>query len=458
MPRERITDEALARLLAAKFAGRKDRGRLTGATGASGGTGDPPFSNPMTAAGDLIRGGESGAPVRLPIGASGQVLTVSGGLPAWQNAPAAYPGDEAIQDMLAAFLQAGANISLTYNDAANTLTIAVTGITSYPGDEAMQDMLASFLVAGTGVTLTYDDNANTLTISATGGGGMSNPMTTAGDLIVGGTGGSPQRLGAGSNGQVLTVVGGMPAWADPSGGGGGGGISAGPIGSRPAAGTAGRLYLCTDTPLICYDDGSAWRCWGSYDYPVAEPDNSAFSWAAQGYLGNASVDLSKGGIILKTPPSPIDNWAIRVTSMPTPPFTLTARMRPLLIGRNTQHTALILRNSGTGQFVAFGLTHVSDRNIVEMTKWNDPSSFNSVYDGGITVAPPDRPLWFRLQDNGTYRIGFFSFDGVYWHRIPSTNVTRTDFITPNQIGFGVNSSNNNLGVDPAVWLLGWEIT
>jgi hypothetical protein len=123
-----------------------------------------------------------------------------------------YPGDEAIQDMIASFLQAGANINLSYNDAANTLTIAVTGLTSYPGDEAIQDMLASFLVAGTGISLTYNDAANTLTIEATSGGGMTNPMTTAGDIIVGGTGGAPQRLGAGSNGQILAVSSGAPAW------------------------------------------------------------------------------------------------------------------------------------------------------------------------------------------------------------------------------------------------------
>lgn len=35
--------------------------------------------------------------------------------------------------------------------------------------------------------------------------GMANPMTTAGDLIVGGTSGAPARLGPGAAGQVLTV-------------------------------------------------------------------------------------------------------------------------------------------------------------------------------------------------------------------------------------------------------------
>jgi hypothetical protein len=41
------------------------------------------MTNPMTTAGDLIRGGVAGAPTRLAIGANGQVLTVTAGALAW---------------------------------------------------------------------------------------------------------------------------------------------------------------------------------------------------------------------------------------------------------------------------------------------------------------------------------------------------------------------------------------
>jgi hypothetical protein len=63
-----------------------------------------------------------------------------------------------------------------------------------------------------------------LTAASNGtGGGMSNPMTTQGDIIVGGASGTPQRLAAGTAGQVLTAhgAGSLPTWATPSGGGGG---------------------------------------------------------------------------------------------------------------------------------------------------------------------------------------------------------------------------------------------
>jgi hypothetical protein len=47
-----------------------------------------------------------------------------------------------------------------------------------------------------------------------GGGGMENPMTTAGDLIVGGSGGTPVRLALGGEGKSLFIVDGVPAWSD----------------------------------------------------------------------------------------------------------------------------------------------------------------------------------------------------------------------------------------------------
>ena len=48
-------------------------------------------------------------------------------------------------------------------------------------------------------------------------GGLTNPMTTAGDIIVAGASGAPARLAKGTEGQVLKMVAGLPAWAEGSG-------------------------------------------------------------------------------------------------------------------------------------------------------------------------------------------------------------------------------------------------
>lgn len=59
-----------------------------------------------------------------------------------------------------------------------------------------------------GATLGEWDN-----VSATNAPGMTNPLTAEGSLIVGGTAGEPTELPAGSEGQALKIVSGVPAWA-----------------------------------------------------------------------------------------------------------------------------------------------------------------------------------------------------------------------------------------------------
>jgi hypothetical protein len=50
--------------------------------------------------------------------------------------------------------------------------------------------------------------------------GMTNPMTTTGDVIYSSSGSTPARLGVGSNGDLLTVAGGVPTWSAPAASGG----------------------------------------------------------------------------------------------------------------------------------------------------------------------------------------------------------------------------------------------
>ena len=50
-------------------------------------------------------------------------------------------------------------------------------------------------------------------------GAMENPMTTAGDIIVGDTGGTPIRLGVGTEGQILSISSGEPTWINGGGSG-----------------------------------------------------------------------------------------------------------------------------------------------------------------------------------------------------------------------------------------------
>lgn len=63
-----------------------DTGILYRSNGSSWDTNSSGFANPMTTSGDIIYGGASGTPTRLPKGTDGQVLTLASGIPSWAAA------------------------------------------------------------------------------------------------------------------------------------------------------------------------------------------------------------------------------------------------------------------------------------------------------------------------------------------------------------------------------------
>ena len=105
-----------------------------------------------------------------------------------------------------------------------------------------------------------------------GGGGMANPMTTVGDIVVGDTvsGGvaAPARLGAGASGYILRSVAGTPAWRELS--------AAGLGGVRPnaVATREGQTYWSTDAAAgselaMCVHKGGTTYAWETLAYGAA---------------------------------------------------------------------------------------------------------------------------------------------------------------------------------------------
>jgi len=99
----------------------------------------------------------------------------------------------------AAALQSLQTSLLTAKGALVTATAASTPATQLVGADAQ--------------VLTADSTQANGIKWANAASGFANPMTTAGDIITGGTAGAAQRLAAGTASQVLTVVSGAPAWA-----------------------------------------------------------------------------------------------------------------------------------------------------------------------------------------------------------------------------------------------------
>jgi hypothetical protein len=145
------------------------------------------------------------------------------------------------------------------------------------------------VVAGAGVTIDGTTDPDQIEISVAG---LSNPMTALGDLIRADTGGVPERLAIGTNGQVLTVVSGEPEWAtntalsNPMTTAGDlitGGVSGAP--QRLAVGTDGQvLTVVSGAPSWGAGGGGADQFYnpGAATYVDLRPIANSGTWTALG--------------------------------------------------------------------------------------------------------------------------------------------------------------------------------
>jgi hypothetical protein len=121
-------DAAITSPQEGQFAYLKDTNVTTYYTGSAWANLDTTgMTNPMTTTGDTIYSSSGSTPARLGIGSTGQVLTVSGGIPSWAT-PAS--GGKVLQVIMGSTSTTVNNSTSTYTDTGLSATITPAAATS----------------------------------------------------------------------------------------------------------------------------------------------------------------------------------------------------------------------------------------------------------------------------------------------------------------------------------------
>ena len=217
----------------------------------------------LTTIGDIIFASAASTPARLGIGTTGQILGISAGVPVWET-PASSGLVTAVSiatnNGFAGTSSGGSTPILTLSTTLTTPVIAGNGTALIA---ATTTGTGSTVVLNAGPTFTGTIAAASETLSgtlvATGAISGSNltaaghasldipesVVTAAGDILFASAASIVTRLAIGSAANILTVVGGLPAWAAPAAGG-----TVTSVSVVSANGLAGTVATATTTPAI----------------------------------------------------------------------------------------------------------------------------------------------------------------------------------------------------------------
>jgi hypothetical protein len=181
------------------------------------------------------------------------------------------------------------------------------------------------------------------------------------------------------------------------------------------------------------------------------PVSTDFSWVNQ---GGASVAYVNDGLVLVAPPTSGNSLRIQKITLPSAPYTITARLRLMKIN-SAGGGGMCWRQSSDGKLIRVTF----ESNAITIDKFTNETTYSGagyVSNLGLDANAPMR--WIRLKDDNTNRTVSLSADGVNWIVIHS--VGRTDYLTADQAGFfadcGTSGTVNTLNC--AAILSSWAVT
>ncbi|MDQ6892197.1 MAG: hypothetical protein M3167_06275 [Acidobacteriota bacterium] len=306
----------------------------------------------------------------------------------------------------------------------------------------------------------YNTTAQAMTIvNADASSTAANRIVTASgaNVALAATNGSVARLIYDSTSSRWTLRSVNPV---PSSGGGTGNVTTtGAYGSAPTPGgtngASGDLYFPNDSVISpMRSTGSAWEGWAQ-GVKLTDPALTSFGWRNQ---GTSTISTTNGGVYLVPQTVAARAARMRTIAVPTAPYTITAAF--IIAGSSSVadwNGGLVLYETSTTKCVTFCLYNFNSTSVkLNAQKLPTPGTWTANYaltNDDVTSRPKGNVFWLRINDDNTNRHFLFSFDGIHFQEVSGT-IGRTDYITPDEIGFYMDPEGLGAGVG-TIWLLSW---
>lgn len=134
------------------------------------------------------------------------------------------------------------------------------------------------------------------------------------------------------------------------------------------------------------------------------------------------------------------NICALVQSTPTTPYAIIIHANDCTPNStNTRYYGACWRESGSGKLAICEFFNNSTfaSAVIRSSKYSSPTALSANYVSVSNILWYAE--WFKLSDDGTNRTIALSTDGINWKNFHS--ISRTDYITPDQVGFCINPYN-----------------
>jgi len=217
-----------------------------------------------------------------------------------------------------------------------------------------------------------------------------------------------------------------------------------------SASQPGRLFLAQDSNVLRYDDGGQWNSLNAAAnlIPFDPPSASAFTWFNQ---GSATLFDHGDAFTIQGYPSSGDHLRIVEKTIPTAPYMVTACVRYTAHAVNYVRGGMCLRDSAGGRVRTFGWIYGTR---IQLMHYNNADSYNGTSSEIDVSSGANNLMWFRIYDDNTNRIYYWSHNGVTW--VPYYSESRSNWLTPDKIGFYVDSVTTAAYVYPALTVYSYE--